>query len=74
MEEHIYVSKQLRNMKILFGAFLIALFVMMYEVFNYVHIKMGVGYLTLIMGIGIIIWGISDHVKIKKKNLNLIKR
>jgi len=69
MEENIHVSKELRNMKILFGIVLVALFVMMYEVFNYVHVKMGIGYLTLIIGIGIIAWGISDHFKIKKREI-----
>lgn len=58
------LRKYLIQIKLIFGLGLIGIFLLMKMVFDYQHIQMGIGYITLIIGIGNVIWAIYDYVTI----------
>ena len=60
-------EKFLMRLKFKSGLGLIGIFLIMKAVFDYRHIPMGIGgYITLIIGIGNIIWGIYDYIMLRK--------
>lgn len=65
------LRKYLMQLKFIFGLVLIGIFSIMKVVFDSQHIPMGIGYITLIIGIGNIIWAIYDYIMLRKmKNIN----
>jgi hypothetical protein len=63
----IYLDKHLRDIKLLFGAMMLGIFSIMKAVFDHVGVPMGVGYLSLIVGVVMIAWGIHDYFKIRRR-------
>ena len=59
------LREYLIQFKIVFGLGLIGIFSIMKAVFDYQHILIGIGYITLIIGIGNIIWAVYDYITLR---------
>lgn len=57
------LQKHLRDIKIVVGILLIGIFILIYQVFTYRNVELGISWITLILGIMILAWGIYDHFK-----------
>lgn len=57
------LQRHLRDIKIVCGILLIGIFIMIYQVFAYKHMKIGISWLALLAGIMLLAWGIYDHFK-----------